>query len=91
MDPENKWCLTFSESDKPLVLNMTNIQLCERIFGSDDTDHWLKKKLVLYVDPNVSYAGKLTGGIRVRAPKPGSVPAPPPPAAEPLMDDDVPF
>lgn len=92
-EPEHKWCLVFSEIDKPLVLNATNIQLCERIFGSDDTDHWTGKKLVLYVDPNVSYAGKLTGGIRVRAPKPGSVPTPPPPmpATEALMDDEIPF
>ena len=93
--PEQKWCLTFAESDKPLVLNSTNIQLCERIFGSDDTDHWIGKKLVLYTDPNVSYAGKVVGGIRVRAPKQkaGAAPAPPPPppSAEEVFDDDVPF
>ncbi len=93
-EPEQKWCLTFAESDKPLVLNMTNIQLCERIFGSDDTDQWIGKKIVLYVDPNVSYGGKVVGGIRVRAPKKAAVAAtklPPPPAADELMDDDIPF
>lgn len=95
--PENKWCLTFAEMDKPLVLNSTNIQLCERIFGSDDTDEWIGKKLVLYTDPNVSYAGKIVGGIRVRAPKAakagaGSKPAPPPPPpVDDLTDDDIPF
>src|SRR5690348_11869796 len=68
-EPEMKWCLTFGESDKPLVLNATNIQLCERIFGSDDTDEWIGKKIVLYTDPNISYQGKVVGGIRVRAPK----------------------
>jgi hypothetical protein len=97
-EPEHKWCLSFAESDKPLVLNRTNIQLCERIFGSDDTDEWIGKQIVLYVDPNVSYAGELVGGIRVRAPrvktngaapvaaKPAPKPAPkvaaPPPPAE---------
>jgi hypothetical protein len=93
-EPEYKWALNFRESDKPLVLNSTNIQLCERIFASDDTDHWVNKKLVLYVDPNVSYAGKIVGGIRVRAPKAGAVPPPPPPVHEPvseLTDDDIPF
>lgn len=90
-EPEHKWCLEFAEVDKPMPLNFTNIQMCERIFGSDDTDHWIGKKLVLYVDPNVSYAGKLTGGIRVRAPKPGSVAPTPPPAAQPLTDDEIPF
>lgn len=86
--PEMKWCLTFRELDKPLVLNATNIQLCEQICGSDDTDDWVGKAVVLYTDPNVSYAGKLVGGIRVRAPKPGSVQAPEP---EPLDADDIPF
>jgi hypothetical protein len=90
-EPEYKWAMTFAESDKPLVLNSTNIQLCERIFASDDTDHWVNKKVVLYVDPTVSYGGKVVGGIRVRAPKPGAVPKPPPPVVEELDADDIPF
>lgn len=94
-EPEHKWCLAFAETDKPLVLNSTNIQLCERIFGSDDTDEWIGKKVVLYVDPNVSYGGKVVGGIRVRAPKKAAAaatkPAPPPPVVEELTDDDIPF
>jgi hypothetical protein len=69
IDPELKWCLWFEEADKPLVLNSTNIQLCERVFGSDETDDWVGKKIVLYTDHNISFQGKLVGGIRVRAPK----------------------
>ena len=89
-DAELKWCLTFEESDKPLVLNSTNIQLCQNIFGSDDTDHWIGKRIVLYTDPNVSYQGKLIGGIRVRAPKKtATTPAAKPKAVE--VDDDIPF
>lgn len=65
--PEMKWCLRFRELDKPLVLNLTNGQLIEAITGSDDLDHWLGKQIVLYNDKTVSFAGKLTGGIRVRA------------------------
>jgi hypothetical protein len=91
-DPEQKWCLTFQELDKPLVLNVTNVQLCEQIFKSDDTDEWIGKRVVLYTDPNVSYQGKLVGGIRVRAPKPSAAPPPPPPpVTEALTDDDIPF
>lgn len=75
-DPEMKWCLTFSDCDKPMVLNSTNIQLCKNIFDSDDTDHWVGKKVVLYTDPNVSFGGKLVGGIRVRKPKSSAVAAP---------------
>lgn len=93
VDPEPKWCLTFRELDKPLVLNSTNIQLCEQMCGSDDTDDWRGKKIVLYTDPNVSYAGKLVGGIRVRKPKPGSVPVEPvaDEHSAPLTEDDIPF
>lgn len=94
-DHEMKWCMSFHEIDKPLVLNSTNIQLCEKIFGSDDTDQWIGKRVVLYADPNVSFQGKLVGGIRVRAPKPSAVAPPlPPPVQAPatdLTDDDIPF
>ena|SRR3990167_6146544 len=88
---EMKWCLTFAELDKPLVLNATNIQLCEKICGSDDTDEWHGKRIVLYTDPNVSFGGKLVGGIRVRAPKATAPPPPPVVAVAALTDDDIPF
>jgi hypothetical protein len=93
-EQENKWCLEFHESDKPLVLNSINIQLCEKIFGSDDTDDWVGQRIVLYVDPTVSYGGKVTGGIRVRAPKKAAAPvakAPLPPADPDMDADEVPF
>lgn len=91
-EPEYKWAMSFHEHDKPLVLNTTNIQLCERIFGSDDTDHWAGRKIVLYVDPTVSYGGKVVGGIRVRQPKATAAPtAPPPPVTAELTDDEIPF
>lgn len=87
--PDHKWCLTFNELEKPLVLNATNIQIAEQIAGSDDTDDWVGVRVVLYVDPNVSYGGKLVGGIRLRAPKPGAVASAPPPP--PVDVDDIPF
>ena len=93
--PDKKWCLAFHELDKPLVLNSTNIQLCEMICGSDDTDRWVGRRVVLYTDPNVSYGGKLVGGIRVRAPKPTAAPAVPIAAQiqanEEIDDSDIPF
>ncbi len=89
-DPEMKWCLTFTDIDKPFVLNATNIQLCQRICDSDDTDDWIGKRIVLYTDPTVSYAGKLTGGIRVRAPK-ATAPPPAPKHVDPVLDDDIAF
>jgi hypothetical protein len=89
--PENKWCLTFVESEKPLVLNSTNAQLCARICESENTDDWAGKKIVLYTDPNVSYAGKIIGGIRVRAPKKTAAVAPKPAPVVDINDDEIPF
>ncbi len=67
MAPEMKWTLWFQELPKPLVLNSTNGQLIEAITGSGEFEDWVGKKVVLYNDKTVSFAGKLTGGIRVRA------------------------
>ena len=68
-DPEYKWCMTFKELDKPLVMNMTNLQMTSMICGSEDTDDWMGHKIVLYNDPNVSFGGKIMGGVRIRKPK----------------------
>lgn len=83
-DPELRFCMTFAESEKPLVLNTTNAQICEKIFGSDETDDWTGRKIVLYTDPNVSFQGKIVGGIRVRAPKLKPVVAKPVQAVQPV-------
>lgn len=81
--PEMKYVLLFKEADKPLVLNQTNGQLIAIITGTDDFDGWIGRKIVLYNDPTISFAGKVTGGIRVRAPKGQAAPPPP--------DDEIPF
>jgi hypothetical protein len=67
---ELRWCLVFAEADKPMVLNSTNGQIIASITGSEDTDAWIGKQIVAYDDPNVSFGGKLVGGIRCRAPRP---------------------
>ena len=98
--PEMKWTMSFLELGKPMVMNSTNLQLCAQALGSDDTDHWIGKQVVLYNDPSVQFQGKLIGGIRIRAPKkrPGTpaVSAPPPAVAvtaemDEEFDDDIPF
>lgn len=66
---ELKWCLEFHEQEKPLVLNSTNMQVIAGICGSDNTDDWTGHKIVLYSDPNVSFQGRLIGGVRARAPR----------------------
>jgi hypothetical protein len=63
-EPEQKWVLLLAEC-KPLVLNSTNLALLEKALGSDNSDDWTDRKIVLYNDENVSFGGKLTGGVRV--------------------------
>lgn len=63
-EPEQKWVLLLNEC-KPLVLNSTNLALLEKALGSDDTDDWIGQAVVLFNDENVSFGGKLTGGVRV--------------------------
>ncbi len=83
---ELKYCLNFNETEKPLVLNSTNGQIIASITKSDDFDNWIGHKVVLYDEPNISFGGKLVGGIRVRAPRipaAATAPAAPAPASAP--------
>lgn len=76
---ELKYALWFEELEKPLILNGVNSQIIATICKSEETDDWTGHKIVLYNDPTVSFGGRLTGGIRVRAPKnqaPKPAPAP---------------
>ena len=80
-----------------MVLNSTNGQAVAAITGSEETDDWIGRKVVLYDDPNVSFGGKLVGGIRIRAPRGqaakaiAAAPKPAPVAQPEASDDDVPF
>lgn len=96
---ERKLALSFVELEKAMLCNWTNIQLIAQMTGEEDTDDWEGHKVVIFNNPNISYQGKLTGGISVRAPraattavpvaKPARMPAEK--VAELPPDDDVPF
>jgi hypothetical protein len=89
---EQKWVLYFREEQKGMVMNLTTIRVLEQAFG-DDTDHWVGNKVMVYVDPNVSFGGKVVGGLRLRTPKKQGTkaPPPPPPPDEFEPDSDIPF
>jgi hypothetical protein len=73
---ETRLVLYFDGLKKGLVLNMTNFQKLEELTGTDDCEKWVDVPVQLYVDPDVTYGGKKTGGIRIRKPEPGSAPVP---------------
>jgi hypothetical protein len=90
-----KPCAEFSELDKPLVLNMKNMEAIAEIAQTDDMDKWPGTRLTLFWDPNVTFGTKVTGGIRIKAPPvepaKGKVdPATPVPAMV-ADQDEVPF
>lgn len=64
--PEYKWLAHFAEFEKPMVLNSTNLQLLAKATGSDDSDDWIGKQVIVYVDENVTFGGELVGGLRIR-------------------------
>lgn len=68
-EPEYKWLCRFKELPKPLVLNATNIKRLAKACDSDDTDDWIGKRVILYVDPDIEFGGNVVGGLRIRAMK----------------------
>ncbi len=93
-DGETRWVLYFNEHDKGMVLNTTSIRLLESTYG-DESDEWTGKKVKVYVDPNVAFAGKIVGGLRLAGPsKPKAAPAPAAVLKDeiaPDFNDDIPF
>jgi len=83
-----KFILFLESIDKPMVLNATNknalVETLRRAPAS-----WIGATIGVYVDPNVTFAGKPTKGLRLRvlekpvtAPKPTPQPPPMPAATE---------
>lgn len=95
---QQKWVLYFREEPKGLAMSVTTIRVLEQAFGSD-SDQWIGNRVKVYVDPSVSFGGKVVGGLRIRTPKAGpkaAAPAPAPalarvPGSDDEFGDDIPF
>ena len=57
----------FTEYEKGMVLNATNLKRAAKALGSDETDEWVGKKIVIYVDEDVEFGGEIVGGLRLKA------------------------
>jgi len=66
--PDIKWIMWFQEMRKGLPLNKTVVKTLAAAFG-DETDMWIGRKVRMYVDPSVMFAGETVGGIRLQPPK----------------------
>ena len=85
---EQRWVLYFRELQKGMVLNVTTIRVLEGAYG-DDSDGWIGKRVMIYVDPNVSFQGRVIGGLRLRVSKKAAAA----PSAHAEFEDDtsIPF
>lgn len=87
---EIKYVIYFEEAYKPWTPGIETLEVIKQIAGTGDVDDWPGTKLVLFVDPNVKFGGKMVGGIRCRAPKS----QPEPEQVDTLSkvnDSDIPF
>ena len=66
--PKLKLVLSFDGIDKGLVLNQANGDALFEMTGQDDPAKWVGRRVEVYHDPSVTYAGKRVGGIRLRKP-----------------------
>jgi hypothetical protein len=56
----------FQEGIKPLVLNATNSKTMKLLSGgSSFVEDWAGIPVGLYIDPSASFAGEITGGVRI--------------------------
>lgn len=91
--PEHKWAIRFKEFTKPMLLNTTNLKLLEKACGSDDTDDWIGKEVIVYTDDSISFGGQVVGGLRIRREEsaPTRKAATAGAGGFDNMDDDIPF
>ncbi len=78
-EKEEKPVVSFSNTDKELVLNKTNGLVVASLYG-EDTDAWIGKHITIY-PTRVPFGGKLVDSIRVRERVP----------VAPSGNDDIPF
>lgn len=65
-DKETKLVIHFEGQEKIMVCNKTNATVLGKLFG-EETDAWAGKTCTLWVNPDVSFGGKIMPAIRVRA------------------------
>jgi hypothetical protein len=66
---QDKPVMYFRELPKGLVVNKTNWGICEKMFGSDESDDWIGNKVTLTVIETVAY-GEAVKSIRISEKKP---------------------
>lgn len=66
---EEKPVMYFRGKDKGMVMNQTNAGRLTVGFGTDDTEEWSGKEIILQSEP-VQFQGRTVQGLRVQVPQP---------------------
>lgn len=69
---EPRWLMAFHELRKMLRLNNTTLRQLEATLG-ENSDAWIGARVRLYVDPTVTMAGQVVGGVRMQIGKRAAV------------------
>ena len=87
-DKDERWVVRFVEDERGCVLNKTRADEIVQATGSNDTDDWLGRKVVLYKG-ETRFQGKLVPCVAVRAAR--NQPKPEPEPVDDFGDDEIPF
>jgi hypothetical protein len=60
-----KWVIYFMETKKGIILSRTLANQIAEVLGSDETDEWLGKRIMIYPQP-MTVAGRKVTAIRTR-------------------------
>jgi hypothetical protein len=57
----------FSDGNKPLILNKTNMKTIAKIYKTPYIEDWRGRSIQIYYDPTVKFGRETVGGLRIRA------------------------
>jgi len=91
-EEQQKVVLHFRGAKKSMPLNLTNYDSVAGIAGTDETNEWPGTKVELFPTTTMM-GGKITDCIRIRPPQgvPATPPPPPKPAADPNLNEEIPW
>lgn len=83
-EKDSKPLLMFKELEKGFIANLTNCKTITKVLGTDDTDEWIGKKIILKA-MEVEFKGDMVMSIRVSLRKPA---APTPVKKAPAQEEE---
>ena len=72
---ERKFVVFFSEMEKGMILNATNMKTITKLMNSNESDEWVGKRITVYTKDDIEMGGELKSGLRVRPKAPAAVKA----------------